>query len=247
MVRLLGTGVWSRRKHEPQHHHAYIHPGSKQRSQWLKIRDGMHDCGHKGALLGAVEIPNTWYEPHSYPLDFRGLDMGCRVLWRPLELPQPAVPIMDWYVVEVAGLDKGDEAQGRAIFDAYYSQGALGYRWVLCKVQEKDRSGHSIRHSRYQVELLFKSMHAQGEAALSIRREFPEMLVDETSCIGRIWLGLICLTYLLIGFMWPPCSIAPRQLAAGRSPPRLRLHLQSRQLDLMACHLESVQMPNALI
>jgi hypothetical protein len=216
MMRLLGAGVWSGRKHEPQHHHAYVHPGSKQRSRWLKIRDGVHDCGHKGALLGAVEIPNTWYEPRSYPLDFRGLDVGCRALWRPLELPQPAVPIMDWYVVEVAGLEQGDEVQGRAIFNAYQPRGALGYRWVLCKIQAKDQSGHTIRHSRYQVDLLFKSMHAQGEAALSIGQEFPEMLVNETSCIGKdmAWINLFDLPvdWVYVAALFNRPALASRQL-----------------------------------
>ena len=121
MIQLLGAGVWSGKKYEFQHHHGCILPGSKQRPRWLRVRDGMHDCGHKGVLLAAVEIPNAWYEPHSYPLDFRGADIGHGALHRPLELPQPGVPIMDWYVVEVSRLEKSDEAQGKGIFDAYHS------------------------------------------------------------------------------------------------------------------------------
>ena len=81
----------------------------------------MHDCGHKGVLLAAVEILNTWYNACSYPLTFRGVQLSCDAPSHPLELPQPAVPIMDWYIVKVAGFGKGDEVQARGIFDAYCS------------------------------------------------------------------------------------------------------------------------------
>jgi len=192
MMRLLGTGVWSGRKHEFQHHHGQIHPRSKERERWLKVRDGVQDCGHKGALLAAVEIPNTWCEPQSYPLDFRGVDVGPGALRCPLELPRPGVSIMDWYVVEVAGFEKGDEAEAKAIFDAYHSTGALGYRWVLCKVQNKDESSRSIRHSRYQVEVLFKAVQEQVEAASRLKLDFPQLVVNESSCVGMdaAWINL---------------------------------------------------------
>lgn len=224
MMRLLGTGVWSGKKHELQHHHGHIDPGSKQRPRWLKIRDGVHDCGHKGVLLAAVEIPNTWYEPRSCPLDFRGVDIRDGALQRPLELPQPAVPVMDWYVVEVAGFEKSDEAQGKGIFDAYRFRGALGYRWVLCKTQNKDESGRSIRHSRYQVELLFKSVRAQGEAASSIRQGFPNLLVDEASCIGKdmSWINLFDLPidWVYIAALFNrPLVASRRQELLALAPP----------------------------
>ena len=224
MMRLLGTGVWNGRKHEFQHHHSHIHPGSKQRSRWLKVRDGVQDCGHTGALLAAVEIPNTWYEPRSYPLDFRGADTGLGALCRPVELPQPGVPVMDWYVVEVAGLEKSDEAKGKGVFDAYRSRGALGYRWVLCKTQNKDESGHSIRHSRYQVELLFKSVQAQGEAASSISQGFPELLVNQSSCIGMdmAWINLFDLPidWVYVAAMFNrPLLASRRQELLALAPP----------------------------
>ena len=192
MMQLLGSGVWSGRKHEFRHHHSQINPGSKERPRWLRIRDGVQDSGHKGVLLASVEIPNTWYDPCSYPLTFRGVQPNFGALSRPLELPQPAVPIMDWYVVEVAGFGKDAEAQARGVFDAYRSQGALGYRWMLCKVQNKDEKGRSIRHSRYQVELLFKSVRAQGEAASRIAAEYPDLLIVQTAYAGMdaAWINL---------------------------------------------------------
>jgi hypothetical protein len=224
MMRLLGTGVWSGKKHEFQHHHGHILPGSKERPRWLKVRDGVHDCGHKGALLAAVEIPNVWYEPCSCPLDFRGVDIGSEALCRPLELPQPGVPIMDWYVVEVAGLEKSDEAQGESMFDAYRSRGALGYRWVLCKTQNKDENGRSIRHSRYQVELLFKSAQAHRDAASSIRQDFPELLVNESSCIGMdmAWINLFDLPidWVYVAALFNrPLPASRRQELLALAPP----------------------------
>lgn len=237
MIQLLGIGVWSGRKHEFQHHHNFLNPNSKQRSRWLRIRDGVHDCGHKGVLLAAVEIPRTWYDPQTYPVDFRGVTAEFGAPPRPSSQPQPAVPVADWYVVEVAGFEKGDEAEARGIFDAYRRRGALGQRWVLCKVQKKDESGRSIRHSRYQVELLFKSLRAQGEAALSLSHEFPQLLVNQISCIGKdmAWINLFDFPmdpmYVVALFsrpllasrqqqlleLAPPCSIPPT-IADGASP-----------------------------
>jgi hypothetical protein len=192
MKALLGPGVWSGRKHESQHHHPYAPPNPKQTSRWLRIRDGVQDCGHKGVLLAAVEIPQTWYDANSYPTDFRGVSSGLNAPSRPLELPQSAVPPMDWYVVEAAGFAKAEEMQARAVFDAYRPRGALGHRWVLCKVQNKDESGRSIRHSRYQLELLFKSIRARHEAASSIGSEFPDLLVSEATYAAQdmAWINL---------------------------------------------------------
>jgi len=228
MMSLLG-GVWSGRKHESQHHHSHAHASSKEPSWWLQIRDGVHECGHKGALLAAVEIPPTWYDSNSYPLDFRGVKSRLDAPGRVLELPQPTVPLMDWYVVEAAGLEKGDEAEANRLFESYRPRGALGYRWVLCKVQKKDGAGRSIRRSRYQVELLFKSAQAQGEAASAIQKDFPHLLVEMQAHAGKdvAWINLFDLpidwVYASVLFnrplpasrraellaLAPPCSITP--------------------------------------
>jgi hypothetical protein len=248
MMRLLGSGVWSGRKHEFRHHHSQIHPGSKERPRWLRIRDGVQDCGHKGVLLAAVEIPITWYDPCSYPVTFRGVQPNFAVIPRPLELPQPAVPIMDWYVVEVAGFGKEEETQARGVFDAYRSHGALGYRWMLCKVQNKDENGRSIRHSRYQIELLFKSVRVQGEAASRIASEYPHLLIVQTAYTGMdmAWINLFDLpvdwVYVAVLFnrplltrrrqellsLAPPSSVPPTR-SDGASPQERadaeRMHL----------------------
>lgn len=99
---------------------------------------------------------------------------------------------------------------------------------MLCKVQNKDENGRSIRHSHYQIELLFKSIHAQGEAASKIWSELPNLLVDQV-CLGRdmAWINLFDLpvdsVYIAALFNRPLLANCQQELLAlappSSSPP----------------------------
>ena len=95
---------------------------------------------------------------------------------------------------------------------------------MLCKTQNKDESGRSIRHSRYQVELLFKSAQSPGGAASSIRQGFPELLVSESSCIGMdmAWINLfnLPLDWVYVASLFNrPLPASRRQELLALAPP----------------------------
>ena len=251
---LLPPSIWSGKRYEGRQH-GDIDFGSKEKSRWLTVRDGVHECGHVGALLAAFEIPRPWYDAQSFPADHTGVYAVSRPWQVNPDPSEPAVAKDLWRVVEVSGFQTDDREDVLGQAPAYRSRGVVGWRFVLSPVQNKDEQGRTIRHSRWQLEALVKTPRAAADVASYFQSTFPDMRVIQRTHEGvdMAWLNMWNLscdpTYVAVLFSIPlPASRRRELLSLSPShtvpaskidgvPPEERARLDGLYLQEL-CHYD---------
>lgn len=158
--RLLGEDVWSGKRYEEKFH-SKVSYEKKAGSRWLQIRDGIHECGHMGALYAAFEIPPLWSDPARIVLNEYHPATATAVAPRSAQVIEESVPASTWHFISIAGYSEQNADVEKSVRGDVR---ALGSRFILSKTQNKNEAGQSIKRSRYELELVFKSVRMQGEA-----------------------------------------------------------------------------------
>lgn len=174
MESLLSPAIWSGKRYEDGRHKA-------GEISWHRVRAGIQETCHRGAIYAGFEIPVPWWNPKSFVADKDGLDQLGASFQEHQVVRSAPVPLSTWFKVEVTGYRDAQSDEAVAIAATYQ---ALGYRFVLSPVQLKDAQGHTIPHSTYQLELLYKSRRRQ----LEVCRDVKALLTDPTISVSTVTL-----------------------------------------------------------
>lgn len=164
MGALLTPQIWSGKRYEDGLHAA-------SNISWHRVRAGIQESSHRGAIYAAFEIPAPWVNPQSHVDDEAGIARYVGSSSAQEIVRESPVAPSTWFKVEIGGYQAVQSEEARMIATTYQ---ALGFRFILSPTQLKDAEGRSIPHSAYQIELLYKSRRRQ----LDVSRELKALLSD---------------------------------------------------------------------
>lgn len=166
MGSLLGKTIWTDKRHEE-----LLHPAqfvSSRHETWTRIRDGLDNCLHTGVLLSGLEIPPPWYSSSSHGISMDGQGyLWPAVVGQGTTLDPP--PLGAWHVLQLDDFSPEAGESVMALRAQLMERGVYGWSFAQSNLAFKDAQGRSIRHSRYVLNLVFKSPAELKAVALELQ------------------------------------------------------------------------------
>ena len=164
--------VWSTELYESALHPATVDPRTK--APWYRVREGLHECGHIGAMVAAFQVPFPWTDSNTTVASSYGKI--------PLTYdPQSTQTIVEepvekslWHLIGLRNF--GDAKAGEDFANNFIAQGVLGCKIYRDPQGHKDEEGRSTKVLRLRMDLIFKSRRMRDNLLAEILRQYPNLL-----------------------------------------------------------------------
>jgi len=166
--------VWSTRRYEGNLHPRLLDPTKK--APWFRVREGLHECGHLGAIIAAFQVPPTWSNSDSRVASTHGHVSFTNLTWSIRTALEAPVKMSVWYLIALHNF--GDASTADNFAQDYKGRGALGaVGWKISRDRQpyKDEEGKSTKAPRFRLDLIFKSRRRRDDLLAAMSSQHPHL------------------------------------------------------------------------